>query len=88
MKSLGRSSSSGLGNDGLDTEINGARNGDYVRGVKRRCFGIGDGATQERGRSFLETKWELEITRKRRELLPVTCIGFQLQGVILILFYR
>lgn len=54
----------------LDTEINESRSAGLLRGVKRRCLGveaIENGG--ERGRSFLETKWESEIGRRRREFL-------------------
>ncbi|RMJ22490.1 hypothetical protein PHISP_06646 [Aspergillus sp. HF37] len=51
----------------LNTEINDARNRDYLRGVKRLCAGLHDGVGQEGGHSFIETKWELEISRKRRK---------------------
>ncbi|KAL6232594.1 hypothetical protein BDW75DRAFT_242812 [Aspergillus navahoensis] len=56
-------------------EINTRENADYCRGVKRQCLivqkfsGEHDGATPPgRGRSFLETKWESEVSRKRRKL--------------------
>ncbi|KAL5049013.1 hypothetical protein BDW71DRAFT_177006 [Aspergillus fruticulosus] len=59
-------------------EINTRENADYCRGVKRQCLivqkspGERDNATPPgRGRSFLETKWESEVSRKRRKL-PVT----------------
>jgi hypothetical protein len=49
-----------------------SRNLGFVRGVKRRCFGLEDesqpGSTVLRGRSFLETKWESEATGRRRML--------------------
>jgi hypothetical protein len=55
----------------LFTEINLSRNLGFVRGVKRRCFGLEDPESQSdsrvlRGRSFLETKWESEATGRRR----------------------
>ncbi|KAJ5814964.1 hypothetical protein N7474_006741 [Penicillium riverlandense] len=46
----------------------------YPRGVKRLCIGPDgagddtDSAIEQRGRSFLETKWESDVTRKRRKL--------------------
>lgn len=55
----------------LNTEINDTRNKDYLRGVKRLCVGLHDGVGQEGGHSFLETKWELEISKKRREVTSV-----------------
>lgn len=59
----------------LDMEINVSRNAGLLRGVKRRCLEIpvddnkGDGHDDSivRGRSFLETKWESEMGRRRRE---------------------
>ncbi|KAF7170095.1 hypothetical protein CNMCM5623_002644 [Aspergillus felis] len=57
----------------LFAEINLSRNLGFVRGVKRRCFGLEDPESQSdstvlRGRSFLETKWESEATGRRRKL--------------------
>lgn len=56
--------------DDLFAEINLSRNLGFVRGVKRRCFGLQDesqpDSTVLRGRSFLETKWESEATGRRR----------------------
>ncbi|EAW24960.1 uncharacterized protein NFIA_104480 [Aspergillus fischeri NRRL 181] len=56
----------------LFAEINLSRNLGFVRGVKRRCFGLEDesqpDSTVLRGRSFLETKWESEATGRRRKL--------------------
>ncbi|KAJ5374875.1 hypothetical protein N7517_006881 [Penicillium concentricum] len=51
--------------------IGASKNSDYQRGVKRQC--VDPGADQEteaeqRGRSFLETKWEMQASRKRRKL--------------------
>lgn len=58
--------------DELRTEINEARIGDYLRGVKRLCLGLRDGDDgQEDRHSFLETKWELEISMKKRELIAI-----------------
>lgn len=60
----------------LDMEINASRNAGLLRGVKRRCLETGtvdnnkgDGHDDSivRGRSFLETKWESEMGRRRRE---------------------
>ncbi|KAL4976692.1 hypothetical protein BDW66DRAFT_150846 [Aspergillus desertorum] len=60
----------------LSLEINTRENADYCRGVKRQCIvmqGEDDGATPSgRGRSFLETKWESEVSRKRRKLPATT----------------
>lgn len=52
----------------LDTEINTSRGAGLLRGVKRRCLGVEIGETEERGRSFLETKWEGEVRRRRESL--------------------
>ncbi|GFF23110.1 hypothetical protein IFM58399_00174 [Aspergillus lentulus] len=56
----------------LFAEINLSRNLGFVRGVKRRCFGLEDESQPDRavlrGRSFLETKWESEATGRRRKL--------------------
>ncbi|KAF7118166.1 hypothetical protein CNMCM5793_007567 [Aspergillus hiratsukae] len=59
--------------DDLFAEINVSRNLGFVRGVKRRCFGLEDPGSQSdstvlRGRSFLETKWESEAAGRRRKL--------------------
>ncbi|RHZ74624.1 hypothetical protein CDV55_102447 [Aspergillus turcosus] len=59
--------------DDLFAEINVSRNLGFVRGVKRRCFGLEDPESQSdstvlRGRSFLETKWESEAAGRRRKL--------------------
>lgn len=57
--------------DELDTEINSSRNAGLLRGVKRRCLKSGweekdvDTGAGAQGRSFLETKWESEVRRKR-----------------------
>ncbi|KAL4742530.1 hypothetical protein BDV11DRAFT_180592 [Aspergillus similis] len=70
-------SASSLKESELLLEINNRGNADYCRGVKRQCLpqkisGEDDGATPGvRGRSFLETKWESENSRKRRKL-PTT----------------
>lgn len=68
MKAAQKSTRSVLDTDELGTEINYERNMDYLRGVKRLCFSLADDVAPERGHSFLETKWELEVTKKRREL--------------------
>jgi hypothetical protein len=51
--------------------IGGANNLDYKRGVKRLCVDPADAdhetELEQRGRSFLETKWEMQASRKRRE---------------------
>lgn len=59
--------------DELVTEINSSASKGLARGVKRRCLdtngpGVATAGEIERGRSFLETKWELETTRRREEL--------------------
>jgi hypothetical protein len=69
---------SGLKESELLLEINTQRNNEGLRGVKRQCLSVQkssseaeveeDGADTSavRGRSFLETKWESEVSRKRR----------------------
>ncbi|OJJ49413.1 hypothetical protein ASPZODRAFT_1474150 [Penicilliopsis zonata CBS 506.65] len=59
--------------DELDLEINFSRQTGYLRGVKRICLNEKDTEGEvevgkERGRSFLETKWESEMARKRRKI--------------------
>ncbi|KAI9932968.1 hypothetical protein MW887_009220 [Aspergillus wentii] len=60
--------------DDLHTEINTSKNFEFLRGVKRRCLKIdhdaddSSDAGMERGRSFLETKWESEMGGRRRKL--------------------
>ena len=53
------------------TAIGASKNSDYQRGVKRLCVdpANADHETEheQRGRSFLETKWEMQASRKRRE---------------------
>jgi hypothetical protein len=53
----------------LVNEISASAHAGYVRGVKRRCLGIESRCdTEDRPtRSFLETKWELETGRRKRE---------------------
>ncbi|KAL4752983.1 hypothetical protein BDW72DRAFT_170101 [Aspergillus terricola var. indicus] len=60
-------------------EINNRGNADYCRGVKRQCLSVqkisgedDDATPSVRGRSFLETKWESENSRKRRKLPATT----------------
>ncbi|KAL2866523.1 uncharacterized protein BJX67DRAFT_129826 [Aspergillus lucknowensis] len=69
---------SGLRESEFVLEINTRRNTDDLRGVKRQCLSVqrspGDESVETsavRGRSFLETKWESEVSRKRRKL-PTT----------------
>ncbi|KAJ5297681.1 hypothetical protein PENANT_c005G05228 [Penicillium antarcticum] len=55
------------------TSIGASKNADYQRGVKRQCVDPTQSAeleteAEQRGRSFLETKWEMEASRKRRKL--------------------
>ncbi|OGE48457.1 hypothetical protein PENARI_c028G03906 [Penicillium arizonense] len=55
------------------TSIGASNNSDYQRGVKRQCVDPTQSAdletdAEQRGRSFLETKWEMEASRKRRKL--------------------
>jgi hypothetical protein len=66
-------SSTALDHDALQTAINTSKDSAYVRGVKRLCVGPGESAEvanvelPQPGRPFLETKWESEVSRKRRE---------------------
>jgi hypothetical protein len=57
--------------EGERTAIGTSQNSDYQRGVKRRCVDPADAdqetELEQRGRSFLETKWEMQASRKRRE---------------------
>ncbi|KAL2839955.1 hypothetical protein BJY01DRAFT_22621 [Aspergillus pseudoustus] len=68
---------SGLRESELLLEINTRRNNEGLRGVKRQCLSVQrtiDSETEGyavRGRSFLETKWESEV-RKRRKLPAVS----------------
>jgi hypothetical protein len=69
---------SGLKESELLLEINTQRNNEGLRGVKRQCLSTqrfstkadvekeGPETSAVRGRSFLETKWESEASRKRR----------------------
>lgn len=62
-----------MDNDALQTAINASKDTAYVRGVKRLRVGSdeeenrADVGSQQPGRSFLETRWESEASRKRRE---------------------
>lgn len=53
------------------TGVGASKNSDYQRGVKRLCVdstGVDqDTEAERRGRSFLETKWEMQASRKRRK---------------------
>lgn len=66
-------SSTALDHDALQTAINTSKDSAYVRGVKRLCVGPGESAEianvelPQPARPFLETKWESELSRKRRE---------------------
>ncbi|CEN59447.1 hypothetical protein ASPCAL01897 [Aspergillus calidoustus] len=74
---------SGLKESELLLEINTQRNNEGLRGVKRQCLSTqrfsteadvekeGPETSAVRGRSFLETKWESEASRKRRKLPAV-----------------
>ncbi|KAL1964713.1 hypothetical protein VTN77DRAFT_6739 [Rasamsonia byssochlamydoides] len=56
----------------LVKEINTSANADFLRGVKRLCLGIkGPDSQLGRGRSFLETKWELETGKRKRKLAAI-----------------
>ncbi|KXG52975.1 uncharacterized protein PGRI_000250 [Penicillium griseofulvum] len=54
------------------TGIGASKNSDYQRGVKRQCVdptaAYQETEAEQRGRSFLETKWEMQASRKRRKL--------------------
>ncbi|KAJ5138598.1 uncharacterized protein N7515_003446 [Penicillium bovifimosum] len=57
---------------GAATAIGVSRNSDYQRGVKRRCVDPADAnhetEPEQRGWSFLETKWEMQASRKKRKM--------------------
>ncbi|KGO37905.1 hypothetical protein PEX2_103770 [Penicillium expansum] len=59
---------SGVQNSGVGA----SKNSDYQRGVKRQCVDPAEAdhesEAEQRGRSFLETKWEMQASRKRRKL--------------------
>lgn len=71
MQSL--ESSTALEHDALQTAINTSKDAAYVRGVKRLCVGTGesvehaDGGNGQTRPPFVETKWDSEASRKRRE---------------------
>ncbi|KAL2819410.1 hypothetical protein BJX63DRAFT_8787 [Aspergillus granulosus] len=77
LQQLINPSTSGLKESELLLEINTRRNNEGFRGVKRQCLSVqrttetGAEENAARGRSFLETKWESEV-RKRRKLPTVT----------------
>ncbi|KGO64605.1 hypothetical protein PITC_093320 [Penicillium italicum] len=52
--------------------IGASKNPDYQRGVKRQCVDPAEAdhetEAEQRGRSFLETKWEMQASRKRRKM--------------------
>ncbi|CAG7996450.1 unnamed protein product [Penicillium salamii] len=57
--------------EGKSTAIGASKSSDYQRGVKRRCVDPTDAEETEleqRGRSFLETKWEMQAARKKRKM--------------------
>ncbi|KAJ5504197.1 hypothetical protein N7463_007071 [Penicillium fimorum] len=58
--------------EGQTSGIGPSKNSDYQRGVKRQCVDPADAdqetEAEQRGRSFLETKWEMQASRKRRKL--------------------
>ncbi|KAL2798455.1 hypothetical protein BJX66DRAFT_334156 [Aspergillus keveii] len=86
LQQLINPNTSGLKESELLLEINTQRNNEGLRGVKRQCLSVQkssseaeveeDGADTSavRGRSFLETKWESEVSRKRRKL-PVVAVS-------------
>lgn len=55
--------------------IGASKTSDYQRGVKRQCVDPADADhetdAEQRGRSFLETKWEMQASRKRRKFLSI-----------------
>ena len=57
--------------------IGASKTSDYQRGVKRLCVDPADAdretEAERRGRSFLETKWEMQASRKRRKFLFILC---------------
>lgn len=58
--------------------IGASKTSDYQRGVKRQCVDPADAdhetEAEQRGRSFLETKWEMQASRKRRKFfLYILC---------------
>jgi hypothetical protein len=66
-------SSTAIDDDALQTAINTSKDSSYVRGVKRLRVGPGESVDKanvelsQSGRPFLETRWESEVSRKRRE---------------------
>jgi hypothetical protein len=84
MESLrGRTAVSKIEEKEFKSEINASAIADYRRVVKRQRVDADQeqDAQTERGRSFLETKWEFEIGNRRREWMdksPETCcpIGY------------
>lgn len=64
---------SGVQNSGVGA----SKNSDYQRGVKRQCVDPAEAdhesEAEQRGRSFLETKWEMQASRKRRKFLSISC---------------
>lgn len=72
MKALQRLIAEAQG-DELITEINDSKNATFFRGVKRLCLeqqgpvGNGSDPANDRVRSFLETRWELEVRTRRRK---------------------
>ncbi|KAL4965087.1 uncharacterized protein BDV14DRAFT_189883 [Aspergillus stella-maris] len=74
---------SGLKESALLLEINTSRNTEYSRGIKRQCLAGHTHAEEDdsagnstgRSRSFLETKWESEVSRKRRKIPTTTHIS-------------
>ncbi|KAH8697569.1 hypothetical protein BGW36DRAFT_378935 [Talaromyces proteolyticus] len=61
----------------FESEIKTSANADYMRATKRQRLDDSDDQQEEsvqieRGRSFLETKWELEAGRRRRKLVSIT----------------
>ncbi|KAJ5779514.1 hypothetical protein N7457_007234 [Penicillium paradoxum] len=58
--------------EGARSGIGASKNSDYQRGVKRLCVDPADAdretEPEQRGRSFLETKWEMQASRKKRKM--------------------
>lgn len=63
--------------EGQTSGVGSSKHSDYQRGVKRQCVGPAEAYpetdAEQRGRSFLETKWEMQGSRKRRKFLSILC---------------
>lgn len=79
--------------DYLNTEINSSRNSSLLRGLKRRCLDAGweedvDSGAAGRKRSFLETKWESEIQRRRECFFLALSSGYVYLNFFLLTRHR